>query len=296
MAWCPFAVHQPIPETHSQGRITPTTLIYHEAVSWADSLYGYWTSGGVELESHFYIGQSGALYQFVDTAVRADANYHANPFAVSVETWDAGGDVNLAWNPEMLATAARLAAWLCETHPTIPKRAATSWNGGGIGGHNWFPAEWAGGPRACPGPNRSAQIRNDIIPHVAQGGGWQEDDDMPSIREIEDAAYSAVLNAINDSRHRANDRAAAARDSLGAIVWGHPLENPEGGDGGSPKAAGVILGWSDAREAHGIRAIVSALSGTGGVDVDVLAGKLREALGDSIADELAARLANKGGN
>lgn len=183
MAICPFAVQQIIPESYSQGRITPTTLIYHRAVSSAESLRGYWTTPGVELESHFHIGEHGTLYQFMDTEVRADANMDANGFAISVESWDGGNTPDsMPWNAAQLATAKRLAAWVCETHG-IKRAAAQTWNGGGIGGHNWFPYPWAGGPRGCPGTARNAQIRNDIIPYAAAGGGWratvQEEDDVP---------------------------------------------------------------------------------------------------------------------
>jgi hypothetical protein len=179
MSICPFAVQQIIPESHTQGRITPTTLIYHRAVSSAESLQNYWNSPGVELESHFYIGQFGTLYQFMDTNVRADANVDANGFAISVETWDGGNTPDsMGWNPAQLATAKRLAAWVCETHG-VKRAAAQTWNGGGIGGHNWFPYPWAGGPRGCPGTERNRQIRGEIIPFVANGGGSSiEEDDM----------------------------------------------------------------------------------------------------------------------
>lgn len=178
MAICPFAVQQIIPESRTQGKIKPTTLIYHRAVSSAESLYNYWNSPGVELESHFYIGQRGVLYQFMDTEVRADANVDANGFAISVETWDGGNTPDsMGWNAEQLATARRLAAWVCDTHG-IKRAAAQTWNGGGIGGHNWFPYPWAGGPRGCPGTERNRQIREEIIPYVANGGGHGVEDDM----------------------------------------------------------------------------------------------------------------------
>lgn len=177
MAICPFAVQQLIPETWTQGRITPTTLIYHRAVSSADSLQGFWNTPGVEVESHFYIGRTGTIYQFMDTNVRADANWYANGFAVSVETWDGGNTPDsMEWNDAQVTAAKRLGKWVTDTH-AIPKRAATSWNGGGIGGHNWFAEEWAGGPRGCPGTARNAQLRNDIIPAIAAGNvdGGTED-------------------------------------------------------------------------------------------------------------------------
>lgn len=178
MAICPFAVQQIIPESHTQGRITPTTLIFHRAVSSADSLYGYWTSPGVELESHFYVGRDGTIYQFMDTEIRADANMDANAFAISVESWDGGNTPDsMGWNPEQVAANKRLAAWVCDTHD-IERSAATAWDGGGIGGHNWFPYPWAGGPRGCPGTERNRQLREEIIPFVASGGSSEPEDEM----------------------------------------------------------------------------------------------------------------------
>jgi hypothetical protein len=174
LALCPFARHRLIPESYSQGRINPRVLIFHQAVSTAESLYGYWTSPGVELESHFYVYKDGSLDQYVDTEVRADANVEANGFAVSVETWDNGGS-DEPWTDAQLATLTRLAAWVSEVHG-IPAVVPSGPYGSGIGWHNLYPDEWAGGPRACPGNHRIAQVRNHIIPTVAAGGGWQEED------------------------------------------------------------------------------------------------------------------------
>jgi hypothetical protein len=180
VALCPFARQRLIPESWTQGRITPRLLIFHEAVSSADSLYNYWNSPGVDLESHFYVYRDGSLDQYVDTEVRADANTDANGFAISVETWDNGGDVNGYWTDAQLATLTRLAAW-CEDVHAIPPVVPASWNGTGMGWHNLFTFAWAGGARDCPGPNRAAQVRNHIIPAVRAGYDWQTgDDDMPS--------------------------------------------------------------------------------------------------------------------
>lgn len=172
MALCPFARQRLIPESNTQGRITPRVLIYHEAVSSADSLYNYWTSPGVELESHFYVYSDGSLDQYVDTNVRADANVDANGFAISVETWDDGGDTEGTWTDAQVATLTRLAAWCEQTHG-IPAQVPATWDGSGIGWHNLFPGPWAGGPRTCPGRNRAAQVRNIIIPAVAAGYDWR---------------------------------------------------------------------------------------------------------------------------
>lgn len=196
MALCPFAVHELLPENDTQNKITPTTVICHRAVSNARSLYGYWNSPGVQLESHFYVGPDGTIYQYMDTTVRADANVQANAFAVSIETWDGGNtpDSN-EWSPVQVNALKRLIKWICDTHG-IKRAAAQTWNGGGIGGHNWFPIPWADGPRGCPGTARNAQLRNDIIPAVASGntGGTF----MALTPEQEQYIYAALVDIRTD--------------------------------------------------------------------------------------------------
>jgi hypothetical protein len=261
MAFCPFAVQQIIPESHTQGRITPTTLIYHEAVSSADSLQGYWNSPGVELESHFYIGETGTIFQFVDTEVRADANVDANGFAISVESWDdSNRDPLLAWNPAMLAAAKRLAAWCVDVHD-IPARAPAAWNSGGIGGHNWFAVRWAGGARQCPGVNRSAQIRNDIIPYVAAGGGWGNttEDDMANFTdEQRDVVVAAARKILAEYSPTADDRPlpiGTADDITGHVLSIRGLQekmrNAEAIDRVSIAAIETVVNRIDQRGASG---------------------------------------------
>lgn len=199
MALCPFAVHELLPENNTQNRINPTTVICHRAVSSAQDLYGYWNSPGVNLESHFYVGPDGTIYQYMDTNVRADANVQANAFAVSIETWDGGNTPDsMQWTPVQVYALKRLIKWICDVHG-IRKGPATSWNGGGIGGHNWFPTEWADGPRGCPGTARNAQLRNDIIPAVASGN--IEDDSMTP---DEVWNYPVDVVHLDGSTHRAN--------------------------------------------------------------------------------------------
>jgi hypothetical protein len=240
VAICPFAIQQIIPESHSQGRINPTTLIFHEAVSSADSLRDYWNSAGVEVESHFYIGRTGLIYQFVDTNVRADANVDANGFAVSVESWDdSNRNPLLGWNEAMVAAAKRLAAWVCDTHG-IRKGPATSWAGGGIGGHNWFPYPWAGGPRQCPGETRNAQLRNEIIPAVANGFNWHNDevDELANSDEI----LAAVQDLRNDfsTRWRNSGNTDSSGNVLDRMGWMFPpLDNDW-----IAKQPGAVVPWS----------------------------------------------------
>jgi len=213
MALCPFAVHELLPENSLQNRINPTTVICHRAVSSAEDLYGYWNSPGIVLESHFYISESGTIYQYMDTEVRADANVQANAFAVSIETWDGGNTPDSwGWNDPQVYALKRLIQWICDVHG-ISKTPAQTWNGGGIGGHNWFPTEWADGPRGCPGTERNNQLRNDIIPAVASGN---IEDEMSS-----QDAYEGVARLIGDMEHGG---ATATGDELAKIVLDYEFD------------------------------------------------------------------------
>lgn len=164
MARCPFASWTPLPENWSQPRITPTQIILHSAVSRASSLYGYFSSPGVVLESHFYIDQDGGIEQMLDTEVRADANYQANPRAVSIETWDNGDPDRIVWNQAQFAALARLVRWLSDTH-SVPLRSCPSWTATGVGYHSQFP-EWSPVRKTCPGLARRPQVPQ-IIAAVA---------------------------------------------------------------------------------------------------------------------------------
>jgi hypothetical protein len=291
MAICPFAVQQIIPESYTQGRITPTTLIYHRAVSSAESLQNYWNTPGVELESHFYIGQFGTLYQFMDTGIRADANVDANGFAISVETWDGGNTPDdMPWNPAQLATAKRLAAWVCETHGVI-RAAAKTWNGGGIGGHNWFPYPWADGPRGCPGTARNAQIRNDIIPYVANGGGWrdahQEAPDMDATERAWLKESTLRLRSIHTNGF--NDVGEQPKSMQGDLGWFQRQMTIAL----APIVARIDQGFSELSDDEAkLLAAIRAQPTGGQVDVPTLAAQLREGLGDELAEALGRRLTN----
>ncbi len=191
MSRCPFAIQQILPENNYQPNIEPRVIILHRAVSSAESLYNYWNSPGVNLESHFYVGQFGTIYQYMDTEVQADANVDANGFAISIESWDGGNTPDsMPWNNAQVQSIKVLLNWLCNEHG-IPRVPCPAWNGSGIGGHNWYPYPWAGGPRGCPGTARNAQIRDDIIPWLANGGEEADMDDRQN-RLLEYVAKAAA--------------------------------------------------------------------------------------------------------
>lgn len=173
MAWCPFAVHKPLSENHTQGAIVPRAVILHTAVSSSKSLFDFFQNRS-DLESHFYVTEEGVIEQYMDTTRRADANKNANAFAVSIETED-GGQIR-PWSEPQLAALIRLVAWICDTHG-IPKRLIPDAYGSGIGWHVQFgaPGPWTPVAKACPGAPRIEQTKNTLIPAVAN---YQEDDDL----------------------------------------------------------------------------------------------------------------------
>ena len=84
MALYPPAIQKPVPHGAEDPPITPRVVILHIAVSEALSLFGWFTrSGGIE--SHFYVRKTGAVEQYRDTDIQADANTDANNFAISID-------------------------------------------------------------------------------------------------------------------------------------------------------------------------------------------------------------------
>lgn len=132
-------------------------------------------------EAHFGIGGpadgpefDGVIWQWVDTASQADANGHANDFAISIETSD-GGEPSTPWSSRQLDALIRLINRLCELH-AIPKRMVTAFNDpkGGLGWHAMF-REWNPNGHACPGATRVDQLKTQVFPALAGqnevGGG-----------------------------------------------------------------------------------------------------------------------------
>ena len=113
MARCPFATWRPLSENATQGHIDPTQVILHTAVDALpsnSSLWGFFERRDVVVESTFYIKLGGEIEQYLDTTVRADANYTANERAISIETEDDG--TLQPWTPAQLdAMANRYANW-----------------------------------------------------------------------------------------------------------------------------------------------------------------------------------------
>lgn len=157
MALMPAARWRPLPESKTAAGIRPTQLIYHSAVG-SNSLYDYFAQASVVVESHFWVGLDGRIEQYVDTTHQADANYLANPRAISVETADNGDPEHFPWTAKQLDSLVEIAVWVHDTHQ-VPLRKCPAWDAPGLGYHILFPAEWTNVPgKVCPGKARIAQF------------------------------------------------------------------------------------------------------------------------------------------
>lgn len=164
-------------------------------------------------ESHFGVGGKwgpdpkddleGVVYQWGDTAYKADANLDGNDEVISIETADNAPRLveDIAgWTPKQLDAIVPLVAWLCskEAHKDCP----SSWDCHKVGiparlvpdtkpgrrgiayhrqgckhstgfkpsGSGWLVAggvRWSGSVgKGCPGPDRIAQLKSIVIPRV----------------------------------------------------------------------------------------------------------------------------------
>lgn len=166
MALCPFAKHKLIAPGSNDPRITPRAAILHVDAGGARTLFSFfrYRSGGIE--SHFHVPWIGKIEQYRDTDWQADANYHANDFAISIESQGfAGGK----WTRRQLRKIERLLVWLHETHPDIALRVIPEWDSSGVGYHVMFgsPGPWTPVSKSCPGPERIKQFFAVLQPWMA---------------------------------------------------------------------------------------------------------------------------------
>lgn len=158
------------------------------------SLHGYFNQPG-RPSSHFWIGQNGAVEQYVDTDRQAEADLDGNDATISIET--EGGHTNAQgekWTEAQLRAIVALVDWLLDTHD-IQRDLCTnsfldsssskglSWHRLGIDGN--FPAlpdvragrqQRGGGMhystsfgKVCPGDNKIRQIHDVIAPYLFEG-------------------------------------------------------------------------------------------------------------------------------
>lgn len=205
-----FAVKKLIPPGASDPRITPRVGIFHVDAGNAESLYNWFNGPSGGIESHGHIRLSGVLEQYRDTDYEADANYRANPFALS---WESQGWGNGEWTEDQIDTIQRLIRWQHRNH-RIPLQVPKRWDGEGFGYHTMFP-EWSNvSGKTCPGPLRKEQFHDIIVPWMKDGA---PKDDAPLTPNITKALKAdnreERIKALRKVVRHADDEASAAAKS-----------------------------------------------------------------------------------
>jgi N-acetylmuramoyl-L-alanine amidase len=166
-----------LPEWQSQPKIKPTTIIDHSIVGSAEGAFRMFRDSS-SLESHFIVDLDGEIWQLMDTNREADANLHANAYAISIETADRGDPDTQPWTPEQLNSLVWLHERLLETHPGIPRRRSRSCaDPAGLGYHTLHgaPSCWTPVSKTCPGTVRKRQWAEVLLPAFLN----PEETDMP---------------------------------------------------------------------------------------------------------------------
>lgn len=155
-----------IPAPSNDPVIVPRLAILHVDAGNAASLHDLFerNQNGSGIESHFFVRKDGVVEQYRSIYRQADANYHANDFAVSIETQGLGAG---EWTPEQLRAIQALLLWL-HAEAGIPLVKCSAWNGSGIGYHTQFgaPGPWTPVAKSCPGPDRIKQFDAVLVPWV----------------------------------------------------------------------------------------------------------------------------------
>lgn len=166
MALYPKAIKKLIPPGPNDPRIQPVGMIFHVAVSMADSLHDYFDGPSGGIESHFYVRLDGTVEQYRDTLWEADAQSKGNSFwrdgarkgYISVETEGMGRG---QWTPAQMKSLTDLGRWAQKTHK-FKKQKCTAWNSDGYGYHAMF-GPWNPNNHSCPGPDRIVQFNHELI-------------------------------------------------------------------------------------------------------------------------------------
>ncbi len=153
---CPFATWQPV------GNYTAVTIAHLGVVihvtAGESNPWGWFNNPTSQASSHFFIGNGqggtpdGALFQYVDTDLKAWAEAAGNTSYVSVET---EGEPTDPLTPAQIATFAKLYNWLHAQYG-IPYVITDTPGQQGFITHGDGGVAWGNHPD-CPGPLRSTQ-------------------------------------------------------------------------------------------------------------------------------------------
>lgn len=158
MAKYPYATWNPAGTTPG-GPIVPRVVINHVTAGRGNA------RPHDNLEWHFEISLKGEVEQQVDTGLRADANYKANTFAISIEHEGLGDGV---FTDAQLDANVALSEWLMAQHPDIKRQRCDRWDGSGFGYHVMWgaPGPWTPVAKSCPGPKRIKQFEEVLLPRI----------------------------------------------------------------------------------------------------------------------------------
>ncbi len=221
--WRPLAAdpsHQ-APMTRHDG------IVLHTMVGSLESTDALFRAAGYSgTESHFGVGADGTVYQWVDTARRADAHLEGTWRLLSIETADTGapfaawtGSNVPAWTEAQLDAIAGIIGWAAAEHgfpieplpDSRPERRGVGWHRQGCdpwrcaGGELWSEATG----KVCPGDRRIAQVP-EVLRRARSGAGAI--DDLPSPEEFVAAAVSAQVSLKQAVREMHRDLAALRRE------------------------------------------------------------------------------------
>lgn len=161
----PGSEWRPLPEDRTQPLIRPRAIILHSIVGSARGAVASFDKGS--LESTFVVLKKGAPWQLMAANRRADANRHANAFAISIETEDNGDPNTDPWTPHQLDQIVDICVWACREYD-IPARLIPAWDSSGIGYHTLFgsPSPWTPVAKSCPGRVRIEQFHTVVLPRI----------------------------------------------------------------------------------------------------------------------------------
>lgn len=207
MSIIPFARRKLIRPGANDPRIKARLGILHVDGGNAESLHDWFNGPSGGIESHGHVRLGGVLEQYRDTGWEADANFLANPFALSFESQGFGAG---KWSDEQLDTIKRIIRW-CHREHHIPLQVAGRWDGEGWGYHTMF-EEWSNVPgKICPGPQRKEQFHDIIAPWMRRGGVIKEEALTPNITAALQADdLDTRVRALKHVIRRGSDEASAA--------------------------------------------------------------------------------------
>lgn len=190
-AWYPGVVQELLPNDMGGSLTTSRGLVLHVQAGDNDP-WGWFDRPDVQASSHWWVGKSGELVQYVPADRQAWAEAAGNAGWHSVET---EGTPDQPLTAEQIATLSRLYAW---GHAAWgwPLQLADTVTGTGFGTHGMGGAAW-GGHTGCPGRARTAQ-RTQIL--TAAVSGQQTGDDV-TLDDIRQAVRDVLNEATAQGQH-----------------------------------------------------------------------------------------------